>query len=98
MAHIRGSLRVLSWDRGTRDDAVALQTSRAALSAALGDAADDLSLRIHDGVVAIRGEVEEMADIHAYEAIVRAVPGVIEVDNLLRLRVTGRMRPHVLSA
>ena len=98
MGHIRGSLRVLSWDRGTRDDAVVLETSRAALSAALGDTADDLSLRIHEGVVAIRGEVEQMADIHAYEAIVRAVPGVVDVDNLLRLRVTGRTRPHVLSA
>lgn len=98
MAHIRGSLRVLSWDRGTRDDVVVLETSRAALSAALGDAADDLSLRIREGVIAIRGEVEQMADIQAYEAIVRAVPGVVGVDNLLRLRLTGRSRPQVLSA
>ena len=98
MTHIRGSLRVLSWDRGTRDDAVVLQTSRAALSAALGDAAADLSLRIHEGLVAIRGEVQQMADIHGYEAIVRAVPGVVDVDNLLRLRITGRALPHVLSA
>lgn len=98
MAHIRGSLRVLSWDRGTRDDAAVLETCRAALSATLGDAADDLSLRIHECVVAIRGEVEDMADIQAYEAIVRAVPGVVDVDNLLRLRITGRMRPQVLSA
>ena len=96
MGHIRGSLRVLSWDRGTRDDAMVLETSRAALSAALGDAADDLSLRIHEGVIAIRGEVEQMADIHTYEAIVRAVPGVVDVDNLLRLRLSGR--PQVLSA
>ena len=98
MTHIRGSLRVLSWDRGTRDDAVVLETSRAALSAALGDAAGGLSLRIHEGVVVIRGEVEQMADIHTYEAIVRAVPGVVDVDNLLRLRVMGRTRPHVRSA
>ena len=98
MAHLRGSLRVLSWDRGTRDDALVVETSRAALSAALGDAADGLSLRIHEGVVAIRGEVEQMADIHSYEAIVRAVPGVVDVDNLLRLRITGRALPHVLSA
>ena len=98
MAHIRGSLRVLHWDRGTRDDAVVLETIRSALSAALGDAADGLSLRIHEGVVAIRGEVEAMDDIHAYEAIVRAVPGVVDVDNLLRLRLTGRSRPLVLSA
>lgn len=96
MAHI--PLRVLHWDRGTREDPVVLETTRAALSAALGDAADGLSLRIHEGVVAIRGEVEAMDDIHAYEAIVRAVPGVVDVDNLLRLRVTGRSRPLVLSA
>ena len=98
MAHIRGSLRVLSWDRGTRDEAVVLETCRAALSAALGDAARNLSLRIHEGVVAIRGEVERMADIHTYEAIVRAVPGVVDVDNLLRLGLTARSRPQVLSA
>lgn len=98
MAHMRGSLRVLSWDRGTRNDAGLLATTRAALSAALGDAADGLSLRIHEGVVAIRGEVEQLADIHAYEAIVRAVPGVVDVDNLLRLRLTGSFRPRVLSA
>lgn len=98
MAHIRGSLRVLSWERGTRDDAVVLATSRSALSAALGDVACDLSLRIHEGVVAIRGEVEHLADIHTYEEIVRAVPGVVGVDNLLRLRLTGSTRPQALSA
>ena len=98
MAHIRGSLRVLSWDRGTRDDALVVETSRGALSAALGDAADDLILRIHEGVVTIRGEVEEMRDIQTYEAIVRAVPGVVDVDNLLRLRLSGRSSLQVLSA
>jgi osmotically-inducible protein OsmY len=98
MAHVRGSLRVLSWDRGTQQDALVLRTSRAALSSALGDAAGGLSLRIHEGVVVIRGEVEQMADIHTYEAIVRAVPGVVDVDNLLRLRLTGQSRPRVLSA
>ena len=98
MAHIRGTLRVLNWDRGTRDDAAVIEIARSALSAALGDAADGLSLRIHEGVVTIRGEVDEMADIHSHEAIVRAVPGVVDVDNLLRLRLSGRSRPQVLSA
>ena len=98
MAHIRGSLRVLSWDRGTRDDAAVIEIARSALAAALGSAAEQLSLRIHEGVITIRGEVEQMADIHAYEAIVRAVPGVVDVDNLLRLRLTARSRPQVLSA
>ena len=97
MAHIRGSLKVLHWDRGTRDDSV-LATTYSALSAALGDAADRLSLRIHEGVVAIRGEVEAMDDIHTYEAIVRAVPGVVDVDNLLRLRLTARSHSLVRSA
>lgn len=98
MGHIRGSLRVLSWDRGARDDAAVIEIARLALSSGLGDAADDLSLRIHEGVVAIRGEVDHMADIHTYESIVRAVPGVIDVHNLLRLRWTASSRPQVLSA
>ena len=98
MAHIRGSLRVLSWDRGTRDDGAIIEIARSALGATLGSAAEQLSLRVHEGVVTIRGEVEQMADIHAYEAIVREVPGVVDVDNLLRLRLTARSRPQVLSA
>ena len=98
MAHIRGSLRVLHWDRGTRDDAVVLGTARSALSAALGATADDLNLRIHEGVVTIRGEVGALDDIQTYEAIVRAVPGVVDVDNLLRLRLTARSHSLVRSA
>jgi osmotically-inducible protein OsmY len=97
MAHIRGSIRVLKWDRGARDGSV-LEIARSALSATIGAEADSLSLRVNEGVVSIRGEVEHMADIHSYEAIVRAVPGVVDVDNLLRLRLTGRRRLEVLSA
>ncbi|HET8892814.1 MAG TPA: BON domain-containing protein, partial [Gaiellaceae bacterium] len=64
-----------------------LETTRAALTTALGDDADELSLRIRDGVVTIRGEVERLDDIVTYETIVRRVSGVVDVDNLLRLRI-----------
>lgn len=97
MTGFRGTIKVLSWDRARRGDpaVVAVHT---ALSDALGGDADDLSIRVHDCVVTIRGEVDRMDDINAYAAIVRAVPGVVDVDNLLRLRVVRRLRPQVLSA
>lgn len=98
MAGIRGSIRVLRWDRAGRGDMAVLETARAVLTAALGDDADEISLRVHDGVVTIRGEVERLDDIDAYEHIVRSAPGVLDVDNLLRLRLPGRLRPRVLSA
>lgn len=98
MAGFRGTRKVLRLDRPGRGDVAILETTRAALTTALGDDADELSLRIRDGVVTIRGEVERLDDIVTYETIVRRVSGVVDVDNLLRLRIAGRLRPRVLSA
>jgi hypothetical protein len=39
-----------------------------------------------------------MDDIERYEAAARAVPGVSDVDNLLRLTLTGSPHPRVLTA
>lgn len=97
MTGFRGTIKVLGWDRARRGDAAVLAI-RDALSDALGGDADDLSIRTHDGLVTIRGEVDRMDDINAYEAVVRSVPGVVDVDNLLRLRVVRRLRPQILSA
>jgi len=91
-------MKVLRLDRPGRGDVVVLTAARAALTTALGSEADGLSLRIRDGVVTIRGEVEHLDDIVTYETIVRRVRGVVDVDNLLRLRLAGRLRPRVLSA
>lgn len=98
MTGFRGNIKVLGWHGAGRADAATVAAARAALRDALGGDADDLSLRVHDGVVTIRGEVDRMDDIHAFDAIVRAVPGVADVDNLLRLRVARRLRAQVLSA
>ena len=98
MAGFRGTRKVLRLDRPGRGDVAVLEATRAALTTALGDDADELSLRIRDGAVTIRGEVERLDDIVTYETIVRRVPGVVDVDNLLRLRLAGRLRPRVLSA
>jgi osmotically-inducible protein OsmY len=95
---MRGPARVLLWERGAREEALLLDRARDALIDAFGTAADDLSLRIHHGVLTIRGEVEQLNDIDRYEAVVRRVPGVVEVDNLVRLRLAGRIRPRVLTA
>lgn len=98
MTRIRGTIKVLRWDRAERGDAGIVGMARAALETALGAEADELSLRVHDGVVTIRGEVGRLDDIQSFAAIIRAVPGVVEVDNLLRLRLAGHLRPRVLTA
>lgn len=86
-----------SWGRRAGDLLVA--QARAALDLTFGDAAAEITVRAHQGVVTLRGEVDDMSYISRFEAAVRAVPGVLEVDNLLRLRLTGRVvRPTVLSA
>jgi osmotically-inducible protein OsmY len=98
MTGIRGTIRVLHWDREHRGDAGIIVMTRGALETALCEEADELSLRARDGVVTIRGEVARLEDIQRFEAIVRSVPGVVDVDNLLRLRLGGRIRPRVLTA
>jgi osmotically-inducible protein OsmY len=63
--------------------------ARLALDAAFGAAAGAILVRAERGVVTLRGEVDQMGDISRYEAAIRAVPGVRDVDNLLRLRLYG---------
>jgi len=57
-----------------------------------------LSIRAERRVLRIRGEVDDIADIARYETVVRAVSGVRDVDNLLRVRVTDAVRPQPLFA
>ncbi len=86
-----------NWGRRTGDLLIA--RVRAALDTTFGDSVAQISLRAHAGVVSLRGEVEDLADITRYEFAVRSVPGVVDVDNLLRLRLSGRaIRPRILSA
>jgi BON domain-containing protein len=63
--------------------------ARGELEAAFGEAAGAIQVRAEDGIVTLRGEVDEMGDIARYESVVRAIPGVAEVDNLIRLRLIG---------
>ena len=87
----------VDWGRRA-GDLLAAQV-RAALDASAGARAADITIRVQSGVVSLRGEVDHLRDITRLEAAVRAVPGVREVDNLIRLRLTGRAtRPVVLSA
>jgi hypothetical protein len=68
-----------------------------ALSMGFGDLATGLEIRANRGVITLRGEVDELTDITRFETAVREVGDVVDVDNLLRLRMRD-LRPHVLSA
>ena len=70
---------------------------RSALSLGFGDLATGLEIRANRGVVTLRGEVDELSDITRFETAVRDIGDVVDVDNLLRLRMR-EARPHVLSA
>lgn len=70
---------------------------RVALSLGFGDLATGLKVRANRGVVTLRGEVDELTDITRFETAVRELGDVVDVDNLLRLRIR-ESRPHVLSA
>ena len=82
----------------TRDDAALAGRARLALQMGVGTGAEHLSICAERGVVRIRGEVDDIADIGRYETVVRAVSGVRDVDNLLRVRVTDAVRPQPLFA
>jgi osmotically-inducible protein OsmY len=83
--------------RRSRQDQVTPRV-RLALEAAY-DGAEALTVRSERGMVSLRGEVSDLDDIERLEAVVRAVPGVRDVDNLLRLQLTGvAARPRVLTA
>jgi osmotically-inducible protein OsmY len=86
----------VNWGRRAGDLLIA--RVRAALDDCAGENAE-ISVRVRAGTVTLRGEVEDMRDISHLERVVRDVPGVQDVDNLLRLRLLGRAaRPTVLSA
>jgi len=70
---------------------------RVALSLGFGDLATGLEIRANRGVVTLRGEVDELTDITRFETAVREVGDVVDVDNLLRLRMRD-LRPRVLTA
>ncbi|HUZ69335.1 MAG TPA: BON domain-containing protein [Candidatus Saccharimonadales bacterium] len=79
------------------DDTLANRV-RVALSLGFGDLASGIGIRASRGVITLRGEVDELSDITRFDAAVREVGDVVDVDNLLRLRVREGQRPHVLSA
>jgi osmotically-inducible protein OsmY len=70
---------------------------RVALSLGFGDLATGLEIRANRGVITLRGEVDELSDITRFETAVREVGDVVDVDNLLRLRMRDS-RPRVLTA
>ena len=82
--------------RRAADDSL-LGMVRSVLAQDFGSASEGVTVRVQHGVVTLRGEVDHIDDIAVYEAVVRDVPGVADVDNLLRLR-SPASRPRVLSA
>jgi hypothetical protein len=80
------------------DDPQLAAVAQLALQVAFGDAAAAVTVRATRGVVTMRGEVEDIDHIDGYEQTLRSVPGVKDVDNLLRLRLIGSARPQVLTA
>jgi osmotically-inducible protein OsmY len=83
-------------ERGS--DAQLATDARLSLKVAFGEPADELTVKARRGVVTLRGEVADIDDIARYDAAVRSIPGVLDVDNLLRLRLPAAVRPHVLTA
>jgi hypothetical protein len=66
---------------------------------AVHDDFESIDVRAERGIVTLRGEVDDIRDIGRLEAVARAVPGVRDVDNLLRLQLTASaIGPRVLSA
>jgi osmotically-inducible protein OsmY len=80
-----------SWDQTLADRV------RVTLSMGFGDLATGLEVRANRGVITLRGEVDELSDITRFETAVREVRDVVDVDNLLRLRMRDA-RPRVLTA
>jgi osmotically-inducible protein OsmY len=87
-----GSRRTNTWDETLADRV------RVALSLGFGDLASGIGVRASRGLITLRGEVDELSDITRFETAVREVGEVVDVDNLLRLRMREARRPHVVSA
>jgi osmotically-inducible protein OsmY len=87
-----GSRGTNTWDETLADRV------RVALSLGFGDLTSGIGIRASRGVITLRGEVDELSDITRFEIAVREVGDVVDVDNLLRLRMREARRPHVVSA
>ena len=90
MTRILNLRRANGRERNVPDDAALAGMVRRALDAAAGVSAAAVSIRADHGTVILRGEVDHIDDIDGYELAAREVPGVVDVDNLLRLRLAGR--------
>jgi osmotically-inducible protein OsmY len=71
--------------RGGRKESQLSDSVHAALRARHADAAESLQVTAHKSTVTLRGEVNYLDDIDAFEATARTVVGVGDVNNLLRL-------------
>jgi osmotically-inducible protein OsmY len=69
----------------TPGDPQLVEAVRAQLAGDFGDVATGLQVTAHRRIVTLRGEVTRLGDIDACEAAARAVAGVGDVNNLLRL-------------
>ena len=98
MARFPGVIRASGRDHSESDDQAIAARARKALAVAFGDRDAALSIRVEQGMLTLRGEVDTIDDIDGYEYVVRQVPGVEDVDNLLRLRLTGRAQSRMLPA
>jgi osmotically-inducible protein OsmY len=96
-ATLVGSAVPIGHHNSTWDETLANRV-RVALSLGFGDLASGIGIRASRGVITLRGEVDELSDITRFETAVREVGDVVDVDNLLRLRMREAQRPHVLSA
>ena len=96
-ASLVGSAVPLRHRADTWDEALADRV-RIAVSLGFGDLASGIGIRASRGVITLRGEVDELTDITRFEIAVREVGDVVDVDNLLRLRMREAQRPRVLSA
>jgi osmotically-inducible protein OsmY len=76
--------------RRGRNEAQLVDSVRSELSARHHVSLDALQVTSHKGTVTLRGEVSRLADIDAFEQTARAVSGVRDVNNLLRLAASSR--------
>jgi osmotically-inducible protein OsmY len=75
--------------RGGRTELHLVDDTLAAIVERHPGATSDLQITAHRGTVTLRGEVSRLDDIDALEATARSVPGVADVNNLLRLATTA---------
>lgn len=76
-----------------RGDEVVAAAVRQRLRSGLGSKAEDVAIRVRDGRVTVRGEVETLDEIRRLEGEIGAVDGVEGVNNLLRLDIRRTVRP-----